>query len=56
MNQGLQHKTIEEIHEEFPDVPVSQLLALFNRSLRKFEKLISVLGSSILFISLGYIE
>ncbi|KAK8812414.1 hypothetical protein WA158_007648 [Blastocystis sp. Blastoise] len=40
IGQGLQHKTVESIHDEFPDVPINQILALFNRAIRKFQKAI----------------
>ena len=42
IGQGLQHKTIDELLLEFPKVDSSQLLALFNRSIRKIEKSLEV--------------
>ena len=40
--QGLQHKTIDDLLVEFPKVDGSQLLALFNRSIRKIQKFLEV--------------
>lgn len=42
IGQGLQHKTIDDLLVEFPKVDSSQLLALFNRSIRKIQKFIEV--------------
>ena len=38
IGQGLQHKTIDELMKEFPKVESNQVLALFNRSIRKMQK------------------
>ena len=42
IGQGLQHKTIDDLLVEFPKVDGSQLLALFNRSIRKIQKFLEV--------------
>ena len=42
IGQGLQHKTVDDLLLEFPKVDSSQLLALFNRSIRKIEKSLEV--------------
>ena len=42
IGQGLQHKTIDDLLLEFPKVESSQLLALFNRSIRKMQKFLEV--------------
>ena len=38
IGQGLQHKTIDELMKEFPKVESNQVLAFFNRSIRKMQK------------------
>lgn len=42
IGEGLQHKTIDDLLVEFPKVDGSQLLALFNRSIRKIQKFLEV--------------
>ena len=42
IGQGLQHKTLDDLLVEFPKVDGSQLLALFNRSIRKIQKFLEV--------------
>ena len=42
IGQGLQHKTVDELMVEFPKVDASQVLALFNRSIRKMQKFLEV--------------
>ena len=44
IGEGLQHKTIDDLLVEFPKVDGSQLLALFNRSIRKIQKFLEVSG------------
>ena len=43
IGQGLQHKTIDELMREFPRVESNQVLALFNRSIRKIQKYLEVM-------------
>ena len=38
IGEGLQHKTVDELVKEFEKIDSSQLLALFNRSVRKMQK------------------
>ena len=38
IGEGLQHKTVDELVKEFEKIDSSQLLALFNRSVRKIQK------------------
>lgn len=42
IGQGLQHKTIDDLMREFPRVESNQVLALFNRSIRKIQKYLEV--------------
>lgn len=42
IGQGLQHKTVDQLMGEFPKVDSSQVLALFNRSVRKMQKYLEV--------------
>lgn len=42
IGQGLQHKTVDELMKEFPKVDSNQVLALFNRSIRKIQKYLEV--------------
>lgn len=40
IGEGLQHKTVDELVGEFEKIDSTQLLALFNRSIRKMQKVL----------------
>lgn len=42
IGQGLQHKTIDELMVEFPEVQSSQMLSFFNRTIKRIQKYMEV--------------
>lgn len=42
IGQGLQHKTIDDLMVEFPEVQSSQMLSFFNRTIKRIQKYMEV--------------
>lgn len=47
IGQGLQHKTIDDLMVEFPEVQSSQMLSFFNRTIKRIQKYMEVSDGSL---------